>query len=175
MSPSSNIHATGLVIGDRGLLLTGESGSGKTTLALFLMDDAKRDGRFAALIADDQLFASAHGGALVCSPPPSIAGLVEVCGAAPRAVPFISQVVADLVIQLVPAEDAPRFSEAQTIEIAGCMLPVLRLGRRNVIGALSAIRAALGHAPFVQNDAAVRNIGVQRSVLGLSTHVASTR
>ncbi|RWH23488.1 MAG: HPr kinase/phosphorylase, partial [Mesorhizobium sp.] len=35
---SENIHATAILIGDRGVLITGPSGAGKTTLALTLID-----------------------------------------------------------------------------------------------------------------------------------------
>jgi serine kinase of HPr protein (carbohydrate metabolism regulator) len=49
------VHATALVVGTTGLLITGPSGAGKTTLALRLIALARSRGLYADLIADDLL------------------------------------------------------------------------------------------------------------------------
>jgi len=56
------------------VLLRGPSGSGKSDLALRLIDDGAR------LIADDQTHLAKKGHALIATPPPAIAGMIEVRG-----------------------------------------------------------------------------------------------
>ena len=108
--PQINIHATALVLGDRGVLITGPSGSGKTTLALTLIERCAAQQRFARLVGDDQLFVAARGGRLVASVPDTIAGLAEVHGLGPRPLPALANAVIDLVVRLVPERDAPRLA-----------------------------------------------------------------
>ena len=144
-----NLHATAVVIGDRGVLITGDSGSGKTTLALALVASARSDGRFAMLVSDDQVLVSAAGGRLVCAAPTAIAGLVEVRGRVPQIIETVPNAVIDLVVALVPEEDAPRLAgDARTL-ISGCPVALLTLGERNVIGAMAAIQSQLDLCPFV--------------------------
>ena len=57
---ADNFHATAVVLGDRGIVIAGEPGMGKTQLALDLISHARTQGRFARLVADDQIFLSAH-------------------------------------------------------------------------------------------------------------------
>jgi serine kinase of HPr protein (carbohydrate metabolism regulator) len=149
MTAASNVHATALLIGDRGILITGVSGAGKTTLALALIERFAMPGRLSRLVGDDQLFASAKGGRLVCRAPASIAGLVEVHGIGPRAVPCEPALVVDLVLRLVPAAGIERFQPDATDWIAGCAVPRIDLAERNVNAALPVVAARLGLAPFV--------------------------
>jgi serine kinase of HPr protein (carbohydrate metabolism regulator) len=144
-----NIHATALLIGDRGVLVTGASGSGKTTLALALVERLSARGLLCRLVGDDQLFASAHGGRLVCRAPAAIAGLAEVHGIGPRAVVAEPAMVADLVLRLVPAALAERLQADATETVAGCTLPRIDLAQRNVDAALPALASRLGLPPFV--------------------------
>ncbi len=145
---ASNLHATAMVIGDRGVLITGASGSGKTTLALALLAAARSDGRFAVLVSDDQVLVSAAGGRLVCAAPAAIAGLVEVRGRTPQTIASVPDAVVDLVVALVAEDDTPRFSDDVVIDIAGCSIALLTLARRNVTGALAAIQSRLDLCPF---------------------------
>jgi serine kinase of HPr protein (carbohydrate metabolism regulator) len=144
-----NIHGTALLIGHRGLLITGAPGVGKTTLALALLDHFAARGVFARLVADDQLFVSGHGGRLVCRAPDTIAGLVEVPGFGPRPMPFEPAAVVDLAIRLVPVSEMARFQEEGRETIAGCAVPRLDLVERNAGAALPAVAARFGLAPFV--------------------------
>lgn len=145
---ADNIHATALLVGDRGLLITGPSGSGKTTLALALIDHCGASGLFSRLIGDDQLFVASHGDRLVCRAPATIAGLVEVAGIGPRPLRFEPAGVIDLVVRLVPPQELPRFQEEATEMIAGCLLPRIDVARQNVTTAVPVLMARLPIRPF---------------------------
>jgi hypothetical protein len=67
-------QASAVVIAGRALLIEGRPGSGKSSLALALID------RGAGLIGDDAVTLACAGEALIASPPPNIAGLLEVRG-----------------------------------------------------------------------------------------------
>lgn len=144
-----NIHATAVLIGARGILVTGASGSGKTTLALALVDHCRRRGLFSRLVGDDQLFVEAHAGRLVCRAPIAIEGLAEVAGLGPRPVPFEPAAVVDLHVRLVPAGETVRFQEDASDSIAGCLVPRIDVAERNVTAALHAVTARLSIAPFL--------------------------
>ncbi|QPC89526.1 HPr kinase/phosphorylase [Mesorhizobium sp. INR15] len=146
---AENIHATVILIGDRGILVTGPSGSGKTTLALALIDHCPRHGLFSRLVGDDQLFVSNHAGRLLCRAPDTIAGLTEVRGFGPRPVLFEPACVIDLWIRLVPGDKMARFQETVSEAIAGCPVPRIDLAERNVSAALPAVMARLSIVPFL--------------------------
>jgi serine kinase of HPr protein (carbohydrate metabolism regulator) len=146
--PQANIHATALVLGDRGILITGPSSAGKTTLALTLIERFSRHGQFARLVGDDQLFIAAQGRRLVVSCPPPIAALAEARGVGPRPLAALASAVIDLVIRLVPAHDAPRLPDPASETIAGLELPRLDLPTRNTVAASLAVTAWLAAPPF---------------------------
>jgi len=143
-----NIHATALLAGDRGILVTGASGAGKTTLALALIGRFSAQGHLCRLVGDDQLLVSRHDGRLVCRAPAAIAGLAEVHGMGPRPVACEPAMVADLVLRLVPAGAAERLQDDAVETVAGCALPRIDLAERNVAAALPAVAARLGLVPF---------------------------
>ncbi|MGB3898694.1 MAG: HPr kinase/phosphorylase [Mesorhizobium sp.] len=143
-----NIHATALVVGDRGLVILGPSGSGKTTLAAALVARFSQDGIFSRLVGDDQLFAEARGGRLVLRVPATIAGLAEIPGLGPRPVGFEPAAVIDMAIRLVPPHEVQRFQEEAVEIVAGCRLPRVTLAERDVVAALVAVPAALAALPF---------------------------
>jgi serine kinase of HPr protein (carbohydrate metabolism regulator) len=146
--PAENIHATAILIGDRGILITGPSGSGKTTLALALVDHCCAHGWFSRLVADDQLLVAGCAGRLVGCAPAAIAGLVEVPGFGPKPAPFEPSGVLDLHIRLVPADEMTRFQEDFNEPIAGCPVPRIDLAQRNVTAALPAVMSRLRIAFF---------------------------
>lgn len=106
MAPA-NRHASLVIAGESGVLITGPSGSGKTELALAFMAHCTAHGRFARLVSDDQVFLSAAAGRLIGRAPPTIAGLAEARGFGPAAIAHQSRAVVDLVVRLVAAEAAP--------------------------------------------------------------------
>jgi len=144
-----NIHATAILIGERGILITGPSGSGKTTLALALIDHFGRRGLFSRLVGDDQLFVVGYDGRLVCHAPATIAGLAEVPGLGPKPLLFEPGAVIDLAIRLVSAGAMARFQEDLSETIAGCAVPRIDLAGRSAAAALPAVMARLAIAPFV--------------------------
>ena len=142
------MHATAVVLGDRGVLVAGPSGSGKSALALALVEKTRASGRFARLVSDDQVFLSAHQGRLVCHAPSTIAGLVEVRGLGPVPVEHEVAAAVDLLVRLVPANEMQRLPEADSELLLGCSVPRLMLAEREVGAAVPAILAVLGHGLF---------------------------
>jgi serine kinase of HPr protein (carbohydrate metabolism regulator) len=149
VSQAENIHGTAILIGERGILITGSSGAGKTTLALALIDHCRQRGLFSRLIGDDRLLAAGHAGRLICRVPATIRGLVEVPGFGPRSLAFEPSGVIDLHIRLVQHDQMVRFQEDSSEPIAGCPVPRIDLAERNIAAALPAVMARLLIAPFV--------------------------
>ncbi|WP_378946357.1 HPr kinase/phosphorylase [Mesorhizobium sp. ANAO-SY3R2] len=146
MAPT-NMHATAVLLGDRGVLIAGPSGAGKSLLALALVEKMRAAGRFARLVSDDQLFLSAHKGRLLCRAPATIAGLVEIRGLGPTAVEHEAAAAVDLLVRLVPAAVVERFPEAESEIMCGCEIASMTLAEREFAAAVPAILARLGFAP----------------------------
>ena len=145
---AQNLHASAVVLGDRGIVITGESGSGKAQLAMALLDHARANGHFARLVADDQLFLMAYGGRVLCSAPPAISGLIEVRGLGPHAIAYESRAPVDLLVRLVDPAIAERFPEHATAALAGCAVALLELAYDDLFGARMAVLARLSMPPF---------------------------
>ncbi len=143
-----NLHASALIVGDRGVLITGASGSGKTTLALALVARFGDERQFARLVADDQVFLAASHGRLLCTAPAPIAGLAEVRGAGPRPLPCLSRMVVDLLVRLVPEAAAPRFQEERSERLEGIRVASAELPARNVEAAHLVLASRFGLHPF---------------------------
>jgi len=122
-------QASCVVIAGRAVLIEGPPGSGKSSLAL------------AGLIGDDAVALQPAGGRLFASPPPNVAGLIEV-----RNVGLLRRPVAEpapVALVLVLDRDAPRFIErAGRCERAGVRVPMVRLWPDSPVLALRA-QAAL--------------------------------
>ena len=71
---SETVHASTVAVDGRAVLITGPSGSGKSDLALRLLD------RGFTLVSDDQTIVKRDGERLIASPPPNIAGKLEIRG-----------------------------------------------------------------------------------------------
>lgn len=105
------VHATAVVIGEAGVLIRGPSGAGKSQLAFALVDAARRDGLFAAFVADDRVELTPHGGRLVACVPETIAGLAERRGRGIETVAHVPAAIIRMVVDLVPADTLPRLPE----------------------------------------------------------------
>jgi serine kinase of HPr protein (carbohydrate metabolism regulator) len=117
--PSETIHASCVSIGGRAVLIAGASGSGKSDLALRLID------RGASLVSDDYTQIVAIAGRLVASPPPTIAGRMEVRGVGLVDMRFEEGVTVCLLVDL--DRQPERLPEGAEADVAGLDLPVIGL------------------------------------------------
>lgn len=132
MSPAPvNIHATAIVIGTRGVLFTGPSGSGKSMLAFSCIAAARRQGAFAALVADDQVRVSRHDNHLLATRPEAIAGLIELRGSGIAHVESVSVAALDLAVDVISLPESERLPpENERFQIPGVgILPLVRIWR----------------------------------------------
>ncbi|SHN48357.1 HPr kinase/phosphorylase [Erythrobacter sanguineus] len=130
-------QASAVAIGGRALLIEGPPGSGKSSLALALID------RGAGLIGDDAVTLMRTGirtapqvgthisDVLMASPPPNIAGLIELRGIGIVQVPVAAPAPVALVLELGAARDTTlgeRLPETPLPRrvIGGVAVPVLR-------------------------------------------------
>lgn len=115
MNDPLNLHATGLLLGTRGLLIRGPSGAGKSLLALALLTQWDDLGREAQLISDDRIELRRGAGQLIMSAPPNIGGMLELRGRGVVGRPVVASAMLDLVIDLVP--ELVRMPEAKEFEV----------------------------------------------------------
>lgn len=128
---ADTLHGTVIAVDGRAVLLRGPSGAGKSDLALRCIGwpaGGPLVPRPFRLVADDRVFAVAVGGVVSVSCPPSIAGLIEVRGVGIVRVEAVAQAQLALVIDLLVAGQRPeRLPEPGRVEIAGVVVPQLRL------------------------------------------------
>lgn len=141
---SVNLHASAIVIGTRGILFTGASGLGKSMLAFACIAAAKRQGAFAALIADDQVFISRHGSHLIARRPQTIAGLIELRGSGIATIDSVASAALDLAVEVVSLPESERLPpENEHFQLAGLgKLPLIKIWNGTpdplaIIGALA--------------------------------------
>lgn len=124
------VHGTCVALGRRGALLRGSPGSGKSDLALRFMALPGEGELQPLLVSDDQVWVEAGAnGALLASPPETIAGKIEVRGLGIVDVPFLAQAQLVLVCDLVSVKDVPRMPpepQERTV-IAGVPVPAMKL------------------------------------------------
>ncbi|WP_375450266.1 HPr kinase/phosphorylase [uncultured Devosia sp.] len=145
MSKATNVHATGLVLGEIGVLLRGPTGTGKSVLALSLLDRWNDRGEPSFLISDDRVDLSAREQMIIMQAPPRLGGLVELRGRGIVRRPQQGQARLHVVIDLV--EDFARMLEehefaTEVLGIAVARAPVPKAG---VIG--------LGHQMLLVREA----------------------
>ena len=135
----TQVHqATCVAIKGRAVLIEGPPGSGKSSLALTLID------RGAVLVGDDGVTLEPRGGRLYASPPPNIAGLLEVRNLGLLEFATVGDVPVALVVRLDAG--AERFIEAaERVELGGMELPLVRLWPD---GAVLALKVELALARF---------------------------
>ncbi|ANU07478.1 HPr kinase/phosphorylase [Paraurantiacibacter namhicola] len=112
-------NVTCVSIEGRGLLIEGAPGSGKSSLALALID------RGAVLVGDDGVTVDAENGALLASPPPNIAGKLEIRNVGIIEMP-VTQAPVSLVVTL--QDDAPRLPDGAGMRrLQGVEIPHIAL------------------------------------------------
>ena len=126
MSGRTNIHATGVVLGETGLILRGPPGAGKSLLALDLIEEWG-----GLLVSDDRVEIEATPTGLVMHGPTTIAGLIELRGRGIVSRPFVAQAPLHLVVDLVETLERMVEEEALVTELSGVSIarcPVPRAG-----------------------------------------------
>jgi len=143
-----NVHASAVQIGGRGVLIRGAPGSGKSSLLLQILSATPNDAR---LVADDRVDVETDGDRLMASPPPALAGLIEIRGQGILRLPYIAPAAIDLVVDLAAAHDCPRMPnlEERRTTLAGVALPRIFIARGASDGN-ARIRAALNW-PLYEN------------------------
>lgn len=122
----TNVHATAIAFGNRGVLIRGAPGSGKSELALRMIDNLGF-GRGtkplrAKLIADDQVLLAREGSEIVMRAPKTISGKMEIRGIGIIALPTKSKAKLVLVIDLKPQAEIERMPHR-----ADCLTDILGL------------------------------------------------
>jgi RNase adaptor protein for sRNA GlmZ degradation len=131
--PARSQHATAVALAGRAVLLLGPPGAGKSDLALRLIDRGWR------LVADDQVVLTARDGRLWASPPPTIAGLIEVRGVGIVAEPPLAAAPVVLAIDL--ARPPTRLPDSDTWLFAGIAVPLIALAAHEESAPLKVERA----------------------------------
>lgn len=134
------MQASAVNIGGQALLFEGPPGSGKSSLALALID------RGAGLIGDDAVTLTAEAGCLIASPPPNIAGLIEVRGVGLMREPAAPPAPVALILTL--GASLPERLPAAPLPfrvIAGIAIPVLAFDPGTIAPAVRAERALQMH------------------------------
>lgn len=107
-----------------GVLCVGSSGSGKSDLALRLIDTCPT--AQTRLIADDQTMLAAIGGSLIASPPPRIAGLLEVRGVGVIQIEHATETAIALIVECIdPHCDLERIPQHYTKTLCGIAVPAI--------------------------------------------------
>lgn len=121
------LHGTCVAIAGAAALLRGPSGAGKSDLALRFLSSFQTDG--AQLVSDDQVRVAAVADKLTASPPPAIAGRIEVRGIGIVSVPHCEQAALRLLVDLRASGDVPRLppEPPRQESLLGLALPCLVL------------------------------------------------
>ncbi len=125
------IHASGVVVGEAGILIRGASGAGKSSLALALLDVAAQAGLFSALIGDDRLLLSSSHGRLIARGHPAIYGQIEQRGVGILQIGAEPAAIVRLVVDILQPELTLRYPEPinSSVTLCGIDLPLLALSK----------------------------------------------
>jgi serine kinase of HPr protein (carbohydrate metabolism regulator) len=115
------MHASCVALRGRAILLRGPSGCGKSDLALRMID------RGFSLVADDQVMLTAEKEQLFATPPPALAGLIEVRGLGILSCPYEASARLCLIADLTPAHEIVRMPEPRHMSLCGLEFPLLAI------------------------------------------------
>jgi HPr kinase/phosphorylase len=128
-SAAELVHGTALALDGKAVLIRGASGSGKSDLALrCIAAPSPMDLPCIQILSDDQVWLTRDGHGIEATPPPAIAGKLEVRGLGIVELPFCASARLTLVIDLVPPDCVPRFPLGEpSTDLLGALIPLLRL------------------------------------------------
>jgi serine kinase of HPr protein (carbohydrate metabolism regulator) len=117
---AETVHASTVAMDGRAVLITGRSGSGKSDLTLRLLD------RGFVLVSDDQTIVKRDGSRLLASPPPNIAGKLEIRGIGIVEMDHVSDMPVALLVELT--SDIQRLpDDSRERPILGIPLPLITI------------------------------------------------
>ena len=117
---AETLHASTVAIGGRAVLISGPSGSGKSDLALRLLD------RGFTLVSDDQTLVRRDGDRLIASPPPTIAGKLEIRGIGIVEMDHLGEAPVALLVELT--SDIQRLpDDSRERPVLGIALPLVSI------------------------------------------------
>ena len=118
---AETLHASAVAAEGRAVLITGPSGSGKSDLALRLLD------RGFTLVSDDQTIVKRDGDRLLASPPPTIAGKLEIRGIGIVDMDHVSDLPVALIVELTVDEIQRLPDDSRERPILGVSLPIVTI------------------------------------------------
>jgi len=127
----TGIHATAVIFREAGILIRGPSGSGKSSLAIVLMELARAQRCFGALVGDDRVLVWPRSGRLEARCGANIEGLIERRGIGIYRTDYAASAMIHVVVDLYPrGQELARTAgcEVRIAEIGGIALPHLTLG-----------------------------------------------
>lgn len=145
-------HCSVVNLDGAGILIEGESGSGKTALAFGLLEAARRDGRPAHFVADDQAMLSARHGELWAAAVAQIAGMAELRGFGIVEVEYMERTQIDLIASLVDDGQVVRMPLPETKALLGVEVPMLELPRRHESQCVRIVIAWLAGHPIFRGN-----------------------
>jgi serine kinase of HPr protein (carbohydrate metabolism regulator) len=118
---AETLHASTVAREGRAVLIIGPSGSGKSDLALRMLD------RGFALVSDDQTIVRRDVDRLIASPPPNIAGKLEIRGIGIVDMDHLSDVPIALIVELTTSEIQRLPDDSRERPILGVNVPLVTI------------------------------------------------